>query len=132
MEQFDKYESFFEAITNVKNGQKVACEIDFLRDFTETLKLAKCSEQLREHPENHELDSSIARDDNMWDGFLRYYFCVIEDCPLKCSAEALKFADEVVIKAVKLPPAGDRLEIAALWIWKSKVTGETHTTPQRF
>jgi hypothetical protein len=81
------------------------------------------------------LDGSIPNDDDKWAAFLSYYVRVIEDCPLKCISQGLRYVDEVVLNVLKLLPTralANGFQLAIEWSWKSKITGRVFTNQQLY
>lgn len=134
--QIDKAQQIIEeANYDLTTGTRV--QRDHLAELGEHLKLSKFREQLSDYLVRHGLDYSIADDNAKWANFLRYYAAVVEDCPLKCFAPGLKYADEAVLKVVEVvsdpeEQAGKGYQLAIEWRWKSKVRGKETYFTQRY
>jgi hypothetical protein len=92
--------------------------------------------QLNTYLRSQGLDSSIPNDNEKWANFLTYYAGVIEDCPLRCVSQGLKYTDEVVLKVIDIAPENSetcgafRLTIG--WRWASKTTGLSNENQQAY
>ncbi len=125
--QFDQYQEMIEEMHSATHGQRLTVSMDFMSGLSEILRLSKFRRELGEYLRRQGLDSSISDDDQKWTGFLAHYVKVIEDCPLKCIGQNLKYADEVVLRVVDVKKRESTAnardyQLVIEWSWISKIT----------
>jgi hypothetical protein len=125
--QFDKSQELIEAMQNAADGQRLTVDMSFLEALDEIQRLSRFRSELGAYLQLQGLDSSIADDDKKWVNFLTYYAGVIEDCPLKCVSQGLKYVDEVVLRVIDIKPElaanSSGYQLVIEWSCVSKITG---------
>jgi hypothetical protein len=127
---FDQYQEVMD------EGEEGTADMSFMAQLGPTLTMTNFRNQLNRYLRSQGLDPSIPNDNGNWSNFLTYYAGVIEDCPLRCVSQGLKYTDEVVLKVLDVAPessmaaGGFRLTIE--WRWISKTTGIVNENQQAY
>jgi hypothetical protein len=131
---FDQYQRVMDEAAQGK--QQHTPDMSFMAQLGPTLTMTNFRNQLNTYLRSQGLDPSIPNDNGNWANFLTYYATVIEDCPLRCVSQGLKYTDEVVLKVIDVTPenstvaGGFRLTIE--WRWVSKITGTVSENQQAY
>jgi hypothetical protein len=131
---FDHYQRVMEE--SAQGEQQQAPDMSFMGKLGPTLTMTNFRNQLNTYLRSQGLDPSIPNNNENWANFLTYYAGVIEDCPLRCVSQGLKYTDEVVLKVVDI--AGEHSDIGGAfrltieWRWVSKTTGLSNENQQAY
>lgn len=100
------------------------------------LRLSAFRNELDAYLTVHQLPTTFVTSRASWNTFVRYYARVVEDCPLKCVSQGLKYVDEVVLTlehTIQNPrPGAEHLSLIVRWSWTSKTTGQPQFTESEF
>ena len=90
-----------------------------------TLTMTNFRNELNAYLRSQGLDPTIPNNEAPWANFVCYYARVIEDCPLRCVSQGLRYVDEVTLRVVEIPreAVGPRFTVGIEWSWVSKMTG---------
>lgn len=124
---FDQYQKLIEEKSTSKPGQQSPADMSFMVTLAPTLTLTNFRNELNAYLRSQDLDPSIPNDNKQWANFLTHYAGVIEDCPLRCVSQGLKYTDEVVVKVVPVESdtfaAATEFQLGIEWSWVSKISG---------
>jgi hypothetical protein len=128
---FDKYQQTVEQGA-ASQGQP---DMSFMAQLGPVLTMSNFRNELNAYLHSQGLCAATPNENDKWADFLKHYGGVIEDCPLRCISQGLRYVDEVVLNVLNiLPPhaaeAGFRLAIE--WSWTSRITGRAYTNRQHY
>jgi hypothetical protein len=130
---FDQYQKIMD---EAAQGGEQAGDMAFMGRLGPTLTMTNFRNQLNTYLRSQGLDPSIPNDNGNWANFLTYYARVIEDCPLRCVSQGLKYTDEVTLKVIDVAPAdpaaASPFRLTIEWSWISKSTGLVNTNQQAY
>jgi len=120
--RFDQYQRLLEELAS--QCKDVVVDPRLLKDLDQSLNLTGFREQLGAYLKSHNLDPTIATDDDRWTEFLVYYTRVVEDAPLISVGKGLDLVEEVSVSILDEKPLGiGDYRIAVRWTWVSKKDG---------
>jgi hypothetical protein len=128
---FDRYQEL-EDNTAVKQGQP---DMSFMGRLGPALAMTNFRNELNAYLHSQGLDPSTPDDDGKWAAFLKHYAGVIEDCPLQCVGQNLRFVDKVSLRVLDVLPTRavtGGFQLAIEWSWRSKLTGKEYTNQQLY
>ncbi len=131
---FDNYQKIIDEMSAAKDGKTLTADMSFMAELGPTLTMTNFRNEFNTYLRSQGLDPSIPNDNDKWANFLTYYARVIEDCPLRCVSQGLRYTDEVTLKVIPVKSeiaAGAGFRLAIEWSWVSKVTGR-ETKNQQF
>jgi hypothetical protein len=131
VELFDRSQEVHESASEVQTNP----DMSFMRKLGPTLTMTNFRNELNGYLRSQGLEPSIPNEDEKWATFLTHYAGVIEDCPLRCVGQDLRYVDEVYLKVLNVLPlraVRGGFQLAIEWNWRSKVTGREHTNQQLY
>lgn len=127
---FDKYQK----LEDTKPVAQDRPDMSFMKQLGPVLTMSNFRNELGAYLRSQQLDPSIPNDNDKWAMFLMHYAGVIEDCPLRCVSQRLKYVDEVTLKLLDSSPQARAtgFQLAIEWRWKSRLTSKEFTNQQLY
>lgn len=135
---FDKNQQLIDHMSTEASKPKEeppAPSMDFLGELQDIMRLDFFRADLARFLETLGIDSRLTDEDERWMSFLGNFVRVVQDCPLRCIGQGLKFTEEVVLRAVYLSEEFRKTHgfvLAIQWEWVSKTTGVRSASQQFF